>query len=151
MAGVAYTICPACHGMGAVKPKRRHGSAASTIVSPDIACVECAGTGLVESDGCDYGASEQRPSLSPPPPAGSRTRELAVLPQSPPILIAGAGIGGLALALALEQRGIRCIVLERDAHAGVRSQVRGCPPSSPSLDSKRLWSFFGHARELFFF
>jgi 2-polyprenyl-6-methoxyphenol hydroxylase-like FAD-dependent oxidoreductase len=37
------------------------------------------------------------------------------LRRSPPVIIIGGGIGGLAAALALQMRGIHCIVYERDA------------------------------------
>ncbi|MFN3294433.1 MAG: FAD-dependent monooxygenase, partial [Gemmobacter sp.] len=38
--------------------------------------------------------------------------------QDLPVLIAGGGIGGLATAIGLAQKGIRCRVLERAAELG---------------------------------
>ncbi|UCH39668.1 MAG: FAD-dependent monooxygenase, partial [Gammaproteobacteria bacterium] len=37
---------------------------------------------------------------------------------SPPVIIAGGGIGGLAAALGLARKGISCCVLERSAELG---------------------------------
>lgn len=45
--------------------------------------------------------------------------------QSPLIVIAGCGIGGSALALALQQRGMRVLVVERDPSCAARSQGYG--------------------------
>lgn len=41
------------------------------------------------------------------------------------VAIVGGGLGGLALALALQQRGIGCVVLEKDSHAEQRAQGYG--------------------------
>eukprot|EP00927_Polykrikos_kofoidii_P066238 TRINITY_DN61875_c0_g1_i1.p1 TRINITY_DN61875_c0_g1~~TRINITY_DN61875_c0_g1_i1.p1 ORF type:complete len:683 (-),score=137.21 TRINITY_DN61875_c0_g1_i1:85-2133(-) len=41
------------------------------------------------------------------------------------VAIVGGGIGGLALALALQKRGIQCRVFERDEHFGQRRQGYG--------------------------
>jgi hypothetical protein len=45
--------------------------------------------------------------------------------ESVDVAIIGGGIGGLALALALQQRGVRCAVYERDKSIGERSQGYG--------------------------
>jgi salicylate hydroxylase len=57
-------------------------------------------------------------------------------PAAAPVIVAGGGIGGLAAALALAQRGFRVLVLERAAAlgeigAGVRRRTRS-PPSTRS-------------------
>jgi salicylate hydroxylase len=57
------------------------------------------------------------PSASPPAPSPAAT--------SPLVAIAGGGIGGFALALALQQRGMRSIVFERDASFDTRRQGYG--------------------------
>ena len=43
----------------------------------------------------------------------------------PLIVIAGCGMSGLALALALQQRGMRVVIYEKDAHFDSRSQGYG--------------------------
>jgi salicylate hydroxylase len=64
-------------------------------------------------------------------PSSSST-SVANLPRIPPanhwsslILIAGGGIGGCALALALHRAGLRCLVLERDRDLAQRRQGYG--------------------------
>lgn len=47
-------------------------------------------------------------------------REAAVNRKAPVIGIAGGGIGGLALALALQQRGMRVVVWEKDTSFDMR-------------------------------
>ncbi len=42
-----------------------------------------------------------------------------------PILIAGGGIGGLAVALGLAQKGFRAILLEKAAALGDYPRLRG--------------------------
>ena len=43
----------------------------------------------------------------------------------PLIIIAGCGMSGIALALALQQRGMRAIIYEKDTHYDARSQGYG--------------------------
>ena len=54
---------------------------------------------------------------------------VAGAPQSPTtnatVAIAGGGVGGLALALALQHRSINCVVYERDADASTRKAGYG--------------------------
>jgi glycine/D-amino acid oxidase-like deaminating enzyme len=45
--------------------------------------------------------------------------------ERPLIVIAGCGISGVALALALQQRGMRPVIYEKDAHFDSRSQGYG--------------------------
>lgn len=45
--------------------------------------------------------------------------------ERPLIVIAGCGISGVALALALQQRGMRAVIYEKDAHFDSRSQGYG--------------------------
>ncbi len=46
------------------------------------------------------------------------SREVGLMVESKPVLIAGGGIGGLAVALGLAQKGIRSILLEKAAALG---------------------------------
>ena len=41
------------------------------------------------------------------------------------VVIAGAGIGGLTLAIALRRRGVRVTVLERDAELRTQAPASG--------------------------
>ena len=69
-----------------------------------LPCAACGGAGVVPSpDG----------ELPPPSPGG------------PTVAVVGAGIGGAALALALQQRGVRVAVFERDASFAARKQGYG--------------------------
>ena len=43
------------------------------------------------------------------------------------VAIAGGGVGGVALALALQHRSIKCVVYERDADASTRKAGYGLP------------------------
>jgi hypothetical protein len=56
-------------------------------------------------------AALSAPATSPSPAASSA---------APPVIIIGGGIGGLAVALALQRRGVRCVVYERDLHCDQR-------------------------------
>eukprot|EP00941_MAST-03F_sp_MAST-3F-sp1_P004956 g4956.t1 len=72
-------------------------------------CKKCDGSGLVErEENIMYQA-----------------RKAARERCDPIIGIAGGGIGGIALALALQQRGLRVIVFERDASFNARAQGYG--------------------------
>ena len=101
--------CEACAGAGSqpakrsrrrrqlAKTARRHAAAAAPPgVGPPrqrVPCAACAGVGL------------QRAST---PPAARRDDE------TPTVAVVGGGIGGAALALALQQRGVPVRVYERD-------------------------------------
>ena len=54
------------------------------------------------------------PSAAAPSAAAPSAAEHAVASASPPVVIIGGGIGGLAAAVALQARGVRCRVFERD-------------------------------------
>jgi hypothetical protein len=45
--------------------------------------------------------------------------------ERPLIVIAGCGMSGVALALALQQRGMRAVIYEKDKHFDSRSQGYG--------------------------
>ena len=56
----------------------------------------------------------------------------------PLVAICGAGIGGCALALALQQRNIRCVVFEKDPCEDARSQGYGLTLQQGSKAARRL-------------
>ncbi|HEY1041316.1 MAG TPA: FAD-dependent monooxygenase [Candidatus Paceibacterota bacterium] len=124
-----WTICPACHGQGKTlrrpSPKRwglfknelakyelrggANGNANTGTTAPqpplgnlDV-CPNCGGSGLVAS-----------------------TQPIQPNPQKYPTLaIIGGGIGGVALAVACQHRGIPYTLYERDASFDARSQGYG--------------------------
>ena len=79
-------------------------SSTNTAPAKNIPCKYCQGAGLVPT-----------PSGKPLPP----------YPESPRVAIVGAGIGGAALALALQQRGVHVSLFERDASFLTRKQGYG--------------------------
>ena len=86
--------------------------------APRVPCPACEGCGLVRTpDSSDSAASPVASSdaVSTDKP-GNRKCAVAIV---------GGGLGGLALALALQQRGISCAVLEKDARADQRAQGYG--------------------------
>lgn len=116
-----WTTCPACHGTGRLLRKptlrrvRRHRAAVAAYEAGQIAdappplvrnpdrCLDCAGSGLVRalhSTRTDY---ERYPRLA----------------------IIGGGIGGSALAVACQHRGIPYTLYERDTSFAARSQGYG--------------------------
>ncbi|TYL47585.1 FAD-dependent oxidoreductase [Marinomonas sp. IMCC 4694] len=117
-----WTVCPDCQGQGKKsrrlrKKVRLHylnamaafdkaGGNGTEPVRPKghlESCVSCAGSGLCES-------------LEPTPVKAE---------QYPHVAIIGAGIGGVALAVACLHRGIPFTLYERDAGFNVRSQGYG--------------------------
>ena len=115
----AMVACGKCLGAGVTpaKPSRRqlheHRAATAAAQGPiarpvlrRVPCTECAGVGL-------------RPGPAAPP--------LHAGAPAPTVAIVGGGIGGAALALALQQRGVAVRVFERDRCFAERAQVR--PPS----------------------
>ncbi|ODR11292.1 flavin-containing monooxygenase [Mycobacterium shimoidei] len=72
----------------------------------------------------------QQPQPQPSPPAGAR----------PSVIIVGAGVSGLALAIALQQAGIAHVIVERNEDVGgtwLRNAYPGCGVDIPSY----LYSF----------
>lgn len=118
----SWTICPECKGRGKKSQRLRkkvrlhyqnsiaefektNGKGISPIrpKSPLISCVNCHGTGLVNSNN--------------PLTADSKNY--------PHVAIIGAGIGGVALAVACMHRGIPFTLYERDNNFDARSQGYG--------------------------
>ena len=76
-----------------------------------VPCPKCNGSGIVpKNDACD---SDDTKTLLPP-----------VRPDVS-VAIVGGGLGGLALALALQHRSVPCVVYERDSNFDERSQGYG--------------------------
>jgi len=89
---------------------------------PRKACSVCGGSGLVPatsqatrltSSGLNIGSTIGELS-SLPPREDAKLGNLCV--NEACVAIVGGGLGGLALALALQHRGVPCVVLERDGN-----------------------------------
>ena len=119
----AMVACGKCLGAGVTpaKPSRRqlheHRAAAAAAQGPiarpvlrRVPCTACAGVGL------------QPGPAAPPLHAGA---------PAPTVAIVGGGIGGAALALALQQRGVAVRVFERDRCFAERAQVLPVSQSLP--------------------
>jgi hypothetical protein len=78
-------------------------------------CRGCDGGGLVALAGTGAAAAQSIPAM-----ATAAAQEAAPL-----IAIAGGGIGGAALAVALQQRGMRVVIYERDESFSARRQGYG--------------------------
>ena len=95
----AWRACEACGSVGSIytrsRRRRRNGGP-----PPRKRCETCAGRGIVAG--------------APQPPTTNAT-----------VGIVGGGVGGLALALALQHRSINCVVYERDADASTRKAGYG--------------------------
>ncbi|MDH5387155.1 MAG: FAD-dependent monooxygenase [Gammaproteobacteria bacterium] len=117
-----WTLCPACQGRGkksmrlrkkvklryqreleAFEKNKREGAAPVRPKAHLDACSDCKGSGLVHS--------------AHPPKADKEN--------TPHIAIIGAGIGGVALAVACLHRGIPFTLYERDSSFDARSQGYG--------------------------
>lgn len=117
-----WTICPKCKGRGKKSQRLRkkvrlhyqnsitefekinkEGIAPIRPKSPLVSCLNCHGTGLVHSN-------------NPP---------IADTVNYPHVAIIGAGIGGVALAVACMHRGIPFTLYERDSNFDARSQGYG--------------------------
>ncbi len=120
--GAYWTICPKCHGRGKKNYKLRKESRlryqaamneyekakaeGKASVRPKITqylCDHCSGSGLI-------------PATSPP---------IADTENYPHVAIIGAGIGGVALAVACLHRGIPFTLYERDSSFDARAQGYG--------------------------
>mmetsp|Transcript_52726 Transcript_52726/g.120146 ORF Transcript_52726/g.120146 Transcript_52726/m.120146 type:complete len:799 (+) Transcript_52726:70-2466(+) len=123
------SMCLPCQGLGELRSKKSKRTSSigqdsglsrldprhSLNAGPSTPCKNCDGSGLVamSSDFFEWGPNKEpgETSESAPPPA--------------PVVIMGGGLGGLALGVGLQQRGIPFVVLERDAHVNARSQGYG--------------------------
>jgi len=81
-----------------------------------VPCPKCSGRGIVPKD---TDASQQQQQQQQQPKA------LPPIRPDASVAIVGGGLGGLALALALQHRSIPCVVYERDANFDERSQGYG--------------------------
>ncbi|MBX9922491.1 MAG: FAD-dependent monooxygenase [Rhabdochlamydiaceae bacterium] len=118
----SWTICPECYGRGkkslrlrkkashryqiAMKEFEKNKAEGKACVRPKITqylCDHCRGSGLI-------------PASSPP---------IADLENYPHVAIIGAGIGGVALAVACLHRGIPFTLYERDTSFDARAQGYG--------------------------
>lgn len=117
----SYTACPDCKGQGYVnrglskRAKQRYQKALEVHhrfpsnpkpVKPQAhlqPCTTCSASGLI-------------PAAQPPVPDTTTYPQVAII---------GAGIGGMALAVACLHRGIPFTVYERDLHVDARSQGYG--------------------------
>ena len=126
----AMVACSKCLGAGVTpaKPSRRqlheHRAAAAAAQGPiarpvlrRVPCTACGGVGL------------QPGPPAPPLHAGS---------PAPAVAIVGGGIGGAALALALQQRGVPVRVFERDACFAERAQGYGLTMQQGATALKQL-------------
>lgn len=134
-----WTVCPECQGQGkksrrlrkkvrldyqkALQQFEKSNSQETAPVRPKKhmdPCSNCSGSGLA-------------PSASPP---------LADLENYPHVAIVGAGIGGVALAVACLHRGIPFTLYERDSGFDVRSQGYGLTlqQASKAIESFGLFS-----------
>jgi salicylate hydroxylase len=106
----AFCVCQHCQGLG-------HASAPNRALTrtTEKPCEACTCVGIV-------------PGLPPPMGMGSPLH----------VLVVGAGIGGSALALALQQRGVRVTVLEKDENMSVRKQGYGLTMQQAALTLARL-------------
>ena len=117
-------------------------------IVPMVACVRCGGTGEVEIKPSRQALHKHRQAAAaacaaggPAPPRPSRRRvpcpacsgdglqagppPVPLGDEPPTVAIIGGGIGGAALALALQQRGVAVRVYERDRSFAQRAQGYG--------------------------
>ena len=139
----AHRSCVACHGTGQVPhQKKRKVATAPPTPPPMVPCSACSGSGLMlrspisdaergdtvqSADANEVGAENADHVL----PADGKVISDGMVIESVDVAIIGGGIGGLALALALQQRGVRCAVYERDNSIGERSQGSRCSRGVP--------------------
>ena len=134
-----YRCCVACEGHGTVTSRRRRRRDAGDPRAPPrhapppkppsfVPCKACDGLGVVPGAGATLAASDVRTVVA----RGGGVEADATLPEpgecggeAVGVAIVGAGIGGLALALALQQRGMACAVFERDGAFAERAQGYG--------------------------
>ena len=69
---------------------------------------------------------------------------MTVQPTDTDVLIAGAGPSGLALAIELGRRGIRCVLLERQTRAGRNPRAK--TTNVRSMEHVRRWGLAGEVR-----
>lgn len=105
-AGLAASVASAGAGLGAEHKPR-----------PWLPCTECDASGLQQR--------ELPPPASMLGPAVAGVAGVASSDARPLIAVVGGGIGGAAVALALQQRGMRVVVFERDASFSSRRQGYG--------------------------
>mmetsp|Transcript_2164 Transcript_2164/g.4686 ORF Transcript_2164/g.4686 Transcript_2164/m.4686 type:complete len:682 (+) Transcript_2164:147-2192(+) len=153
--GKIITACPKCHGDGKIRANLSKKSRArrkqklqqsiegidkeekvesnnNFIPSPTKPCPECSGSGLVAANPnsketiLNENQAKNQPSFRP---------KISVA-------IVGGGIGGIALAAALQQRNIPCVVYERDLSFEERNQGYGLTMQQGARALRSL-GFFG--------
>lgn len=120
--GRILSACSTCHGEGKIRGPLSKKARALKIEQrsksddprPMIPCRICDGTGLIFSLATDSTNQHQRQSDN---------KVEVRLPIS--VAIVGGGIGGIALAIALQHRNIPCVVYERDTSFEERKQGYG--------------------------
>lgn len=135
---MCWTACPKCYGFGKKNLKLRKEARRRYLIAMDefeknqaegkvvarpqktqYLCSHCSGFGLISSTSC--------------PPADSENY--------PHVAIIGAGIGGVALAVACLHRGIPFTLYERDSSFNVRAQGYGLTLQQASNAIKGLGIF----------
>lgn len=129
---ILWTVCTKCHGNGRRRrpwsKKARfqrknkdpeHLAPSSSSCVPEVSCLTCGGSGLQRdpiaySDGSTVVGTTATPA--PPPPITPPPLHVAVI---------GGGVAGLAVAAALQHRGLRVTVYERDTSFHQRQQGYG--------------------------
>ena len=124
-----FRCCTACQGSGTRFLRRRRPGAAE---APRVRCEQCEGTGLLATS---HSAGESGGDDSPATPVDSTS---GAQQESTTVAVVGGGIGGLALALALEQRGVDVTVYERDTNFFERSQGYGLTLQQGATSIRRL-------------
>lgn len=136
-----HTVCLKCQGSGMTRARRKRGKSPSIAKengtrkdlsveklsrvdprhsfqsAPRVTCSHCSGTGLVL-------LKKQYP--------------LTYRDDEPVVAIVGGGIGGAALALALQQRHIKFVLLEKDESMEARTQGYGLTLQQGMRAARRL-------------
>ncbi|KAL7466658.1 hypothetical protein ACHAXS_011337 [Conticribra weissflogii] len=162
--GKIITACPRCYGDGKIRANlskksralRKQKTQQSTkggdgkeavennnnfFPSPTKPCPECSGSGLVAIDPKSMKENENEHIAKNQPPAQPKIS----------VAIVGGGIGGIALAVALQQRNIPCVVYERDLSFEERNQGYGLTmqQGARALRSLGFFGFSDNTKESF--
>lgn len=160
--GKIITACPKCHGDGKIsaklskkaharrKRKKQQGiegideeenveSNNNFIPSPTRPCPECSGSGLVAAN----------PDSKETKTNKNHAKNQSSVQPRISVAIVGGGIGGIALAAALQQRNIPCVIYERDLSFEERNQGYGLTmqQGARALRSLGFFGFSDNAKE----
>jgi 2-polyprenyl-6-methoxyphenol hydroxylase-like FAD-dependent oxidoreductase len=97
-------------------------------------CVHCSGSGLIQSETFDLSLLSGQDNKNT-----SNCYELMTLP----VIVIGSGIAGAALTLALQQRGIPVVCVEKDASFSTRRQGYGLTLQQGTQALEGLGFYFG--------